>query len=97
MAVNAGSKRSVELLQRAVNKQVEPPLTVDGSLGPLTRAALRRLATLGVLRELCADLLLERQAHYSNLCARDREQVKFLRGWLKRALELRALCDELGG
>jgi lysozyme family protein len=81
MAVNAGPKRAVVLLQRAAGIA-----DLDGILGPLTLSAVRALAAAFGEPALRNAYLLERVAFYTRLVARDPSQQKFFRGWIGRAL-----------
>lgn len=99
-AVNCGVERAGQLLQRVLNGfGAEPPLVVDGRLGPLTLSALGRLEGMDwpvMLRALVENLLFERLAHYEATCARRPSNRLFLLGWLRRVLDLRGLCREMG-
>ena len=85
MAVNAGRKRAVKILQKAVNTFAdgdEPKLKVDGKLGTKTRAATNALD--GV--ELMAALREKHAAFYKALVKKDPDRYgDFLEGWLNRA------------
>lgn len=92
-AVNSGVVASVKLLQRALNATFRTyfglePLTVDGGLGPVTRARLQLAFdknhapdALAAYRKAAAD-------RYIAIVARDTTQRKYIAGWLKRASEL---------
>lgn len=74
MAVNAGPKRAIKLLQRSLHQ------TEDGVLGFKTMGALRA-ADKEVLRDAYAT---ERMRFYRSLVASKPSLSKFLDGWLKR-------------
>jgi lysozyme family protein len=78
--VNAGA-RAAELLQRVLNELgAQPPLEVDGDIGPRTMAALASADPRAVYRRY-------KQGHiryYRDLVARRPPLGKFLKGWLKR-------------
>lgn len=76
-AVNHGVGRAAHLLQEALG------VPVDGKIGPQTLAAAAKLAPA----ELVTRMLWERVEFYQLISKG--EQVKFLRGWLARVLELR--------
>lgn len=85
--VNVGPGGAVKMLQRALNRLgAEPPLVVDGAVGPRTRAGLgAALAGPGAEDRLLAALSREQEAHYRRLVDRNPGQARFLRGWLRRA------------
>lgn len=76
-SVNAGKRTAVKLAQIVTG--VEP----DGVIGPKTVAAINAMDTeLFVLR-----FTLAKVARYNAIVAKDRSQLKFLHGWLNRALK----------
>ncbi|MGE0451074.1 MAG: glycoside hydrolase family 108 protein [Vicinamibacterales bacterium] len=76
-AVNHGPSRANHLLQQALG------VMADGTLGPITlSAAMRADATL-----LVREMLWERVEFYHMISKGD--QIKFLRGWLARVIQLR--------
>lgn len=96
--VNAGPKRAVTFLQRALNvlnarqrgyKDVE----VDGDLGPATLEALTKLFSWRQKTE--AELVLLRAleslqgAHYIALAEANESQEDFVYGWLRTRLSLK--------
>jgi lysozyme family protein len=85
-AVNLGTGRAVILLQRAL-VACGWGLVVDGDLGPATmNAALHHPAG-----DVWARLLQERTAFYQNIALSHPTMAKFLKGWLARVNDLRAL------
>lgn len=78
--VNAG-QHAFRLLQRVLNDLgVQPPLVVDGTMGPATRAALSLAEPVQVYR-------LYRQgriAYYQGLARSQPGLQPFLKGWLNR-------------
>ena len=74
-AVLSGPRHAVKDLQRAIGR-----VTVDGQLGPQTRAALRQQGVAGVH----ARLLQVRAARIGRIVQRDSTQARFLTGWLTR-------------
>ena len=74
-AVLSGPRHAVKDLQRAIGG-----VTVDGQLGPQTRAALRQQGVAGVH----ARLLQVRAARIGRIVHRDPSQARFLNGWLAR-------------
>jgi len=81
IGVNAGLVTAVKLLQKAVNLLANPPLAVDGQVGPMTLAAANGQAPPALLAAIC-----QVQADYYNaIVAKNPGQAVFLKGWLKRA------------
>ena len=68
-------RQAVRDLQRAIGR-----VTVDGQLGPQTRAALRQQGVAGVH----ARLLQVRAVRIGRIVQRDSTQARFLTGWLTR-------------
>lgn len=78
LGVHAGPTQAIVLAQRAVK------VPEDGVLGPRTRAAI--LAhDVAAFRKLFAS---ERIGFYLHLILKRPSQVKYARGWIRRALEL---------
>jgi lysozyme family protein len=75
MAVNAGVKRSVELLQRAVGT------IVDGRIGPMTLKAVNGHPRQS---ELVWRYKYERVCHYARIAGKNTKLAKFLNGWISR-------------
>lgn len=84
LAVHAGPRAAVAVLQRAVNL-VRPPgvelLQVDGRLGPRSLAALHACPEGLLLRAFCS----EQADFYLAIIASDPTQASFRRNWLSRA------------
>lgn len=74
-AVLSGTRQAVKDLQRAIGG-----VTVDGRLGPQTRAAFARRGVAVVH----AQLIQVRAARIGRIVQRRPEQARFLRGWLAR-------------
>lgn len=70
MAVNAGPHWGAVLLQRALG------ITADGRIGPITRVAINRATSTGLVLEYTKQKI----DYYKSL-----HQPKWLRGWLNRA------------
>ena len=78
--VNAGGSAS-KLLQGVLNELgVQPPVAVDGDIGPGTMAALNRTDQRAVYRRYKQG----RIDYYQDLVAKRPALGKFLNGWLKR-------------
>ncbi len=86
-AVNHGPRRAIKFVQNVVNEAGrEPPLDVDGAMGPNTRAGTEwSLAQMG--EYFLAALIVERRNFYRVIVANNPSQRVFLRGWMNRANE----------
>lgn len=82
MAVNMGAHRAVTLLQRALG-DCGHPIADDGALGPITIACANSLDPNTVL----VALRVQAQRYYVDLVEADPDDMKFLHGWIKRAME----------
>ncbi|MFN3858403.1 MAG: glycoside hydrolase family 108 protein [Caulobacter sp.] len=86
-AVNGGTTAAIKLLQRALNRTARVTgtvLTVDGQLGPKTRAAVA--ARPG--ERLLTEYRLVAAERYEAIVRADPSQTKYRKGWLRRAREL---------
>jgi lysozyme family protein len=82
MSVNGGEGTEIKLLQKAVNSfHVGNPLTVDGSLGPATVAAVNAVNPL----TLVAAFQQAQEDHYRAVVAANPAKAKYLAVWLARA------------
>lgn len=81
MAVNMGSSRAHRLLQIAINRLRDKPITVDGILGGETMGAANELDAEELRQELrdCA------RHKYLEILAANPLLERFRRGWLNRA------------
>jgi len=78
--VNAGDQAS-KLLQKGLNELgAQPPLDVDGDIGPGTMATLKRMDQNALYRHYKQG----RIDYYQALVAKRPELGKFLKGWLNR-------------
>lgn len=75
-AVNSGVRVAVKLAQ------IVAGTTPDGSFGPKTLAALQAIDP----QHFKAAYALAKIARYRDIVARDKEQSKFLLGWINRTL-----------
>lgn len=83
-AVNHGPRRAIKFLQLVCNEAGYGPLTVDGLMGPKTKAQAN--ACLEYLQQwMLLALIEERQMFYLNIVDHNPQQQVFLKGWLKRA------------
>lgn len=76
-AVNAGVKVATKMVQ------IIAGVTTDGKVGEKTLAALNSLQ----VEYFRASFALAKIARYRDIVAKDRTQLKFLLGWINRALE----------
>lgn len=90
IAVNNGSGTAVKLLQQALNQagDLNPPLAVDGFIGPATIAAANAGGPSGLRR-----LLILRQKLYYNIVTSHPTDRKFLKGWTNRNNDLATLVN----
>lgn len=79
--VTSHPRTSAKALQRAVG------VTADGSIGPITLAAVNSADP----RALFGAVLSAREAFYRSIVDRDPTQSRFLNGWLNRCAEFRAM------
>jgi len=80
-AVNMGSPNAHRILQRAL-RQLGYKLKVDGQMGPRTLRATNEAFMEMLLPELRAYAAV----YYAKIVARKPEQVKWLYGWMRRAV-----------
>jgi len=81
MAVNAGPKQAAKLLQRAIG------VTDDGIIGPQTLERVNVLDPTVMVKNYVG----KRVDFYIDLCVADVTQLKFLKGWIRRAI---AFCNK---
>ena len=84
LRANFGVAGGNRLAQVAANELVEPPTTVDGMWGPDTVATINAADPAAMLYELATAAANRYQAIVNN----DPSQETFLRGWMRRALDL---------
>lgn len=81
VAVNLGLRAGTRVAQRAC-ALVGHPVTVDGEMGPLTRAALAATDPVQMVAAIC----VEQARHYERLITRDPARFGlYERGWMRRA------------
>jgi lysozyme family protein len=81
-AVNAGLKVACSLAQTVATRVLGLPVAVDGIIGPKTLIALAQCDP----DRFVAEYTLGRVAYYCGLVRRNRAQIKFIIGWVSRAL-----------
>lgn len=84
LRVNFGVSGGNRIVQQAVNNLVEPPTAVDGRWGPDTLNSVNSCDPAMLLDELATVAA----ARYQAIADANPAQEVFLRGWLKRALDL---------
>lgn len=88
MALNAGPRAAVKVLQRAINSGPwtgsAPSLLVDGWLGPVTAEALAEWSKFTTWKQL-QSIMNERESFYRKIVAVRPANGAFLTGWLNRA------------
>jgi lysozyme family protein len=88
LRVNFGVAGGNRIAQMAANELVDPPTTVDGRWGPDTVATINAADPASMLDELATAAA----ARYQAIVDRDPSQETFLRGWMRRALDLPVLA-----
>lgn len=86
-AVVAGPSRAVRALQRALT-DARCPVAVDGSYGDRTHAAVDSVNRAGLAMELLQAMRRRQAEHFLSILARNKSQLVFAVGWLRRALDL---------
>jgi len=84
LRVNFGVAGGNRLAQQAANVLVEPATAVDGRWGPDTVASINAADPSAMLDELATAAANRYQAIVNN----DPSQETFLRGWMRRALDV---------
>ena len=93
LRVNFGVAGGNRIVQMAVNNLVEPPTAVDGRWGQDTLNSVNSCDPAMLLDELATVAA----ARYQAIANANPTQEVFLRGWLKRALDLPELGIVAGG
>ena len=85
--VLCGTVRAREMAQASCNSLgAEPPLQIDGIVGPLSAAAINHFGA-GFIKRFAADL----RRYFADIVARDPSQEEFINGWDNRANRIAAL------
>jgi lysozyme family protein len=79
-AVNHGPAKAIKWLQTALH------ITVDGIIGPHTLAAMNAMDSDGDSRLTRMFILRQRIQFYGAIVVSDPTQLRFLSGWLNRAV-----------
>ena len=80
LAVNMGTRKANELLQRAL-RAVENPVKEDGIIGSITLTAVNNSNEAALL----ATIRSEVAGYYRSIVMKNASQQKFINGWLNRA------------
>lgn len=82
MLVNMGPGKAARILQRGANGVIDPPLVIDGGIGPKTLKALKnRKVDIGKIRSA-------RIYAYCMMISRKPKLIRFLEGWIERTLSV---------
>ena len=87
IGVNCGTGTSIKLLQKAVNTLANPPIDVDGKLGPGTLGTANGLPPAVLMQAICQV----QKSYYQSIVDRNSSQSVFLKGWLARAASIPAV------
>ncbi|MBF0589029.1 MAG: glycoside hydrolase family 108 protein [Magnetococcales bacterium] len=78
MAVNSGLRAAAKTLQKALN------VPADGVIGPQTLGAAKQAGRLALIDRLMAG----RALYFAEIGIRRTQSRKFLKGWMRRAMEV---------
>jgi lysozyme family protein len=84
-SVNAGSNRSIKLLQQAVG------VVDDGLIGPATLKAVNN----SDLKETLEQFSAAKESFYKGIVDKNQTQVKFIKGWLARIDEVEQSASKM--
>jgi len=87
-AVNTGPKTSLKFLQNAINKTLNRNLVIDGIVGSKTLAELGNIQTSEDKEKFLCNYRSYRVLYYTNITIKKPKFLKYLKGWIKRALEI---------
>lgn len=102
MAVNSGvggrSSRGVALgaganLQKTI-AALGQKITIDGSVGPMTLAALDKVLETVSAKDVAAKYNDLREAYYHSIVRSRPANQKYLNGWLRRLNNVRKVCSK---
>lgn len=92
LAVNAGAGRAAIVLQEGINTLYPNAIAkLAPNVGPLTRTWSKQAAADGRQLDLCLACLDRREDWYRRLAKARPTSAAFLRGWLNRTADCRAL------
>ena len=81
-AVNMGVRTASKLLQRAAKTFLKKEPTIDGIIGPKTVSAVKKVPE----NQLLSELAVQQCRRYVHLCLKNPKLAKFIKGWLRRAI-----------
>jgi len=88
MAINHGPRNAIRMLQRVVNAAGFGPITLDGRMGPQTRAAVENAASR--MGPVLQNAIVEERIRYYHMKVEQHPPNKvFIKGWLRRAESFR--------
>ena len=87
-AVNTGFKTALKILQNSINKTTGSNLLVDGIIGNKTLNALKEIKTDKDKERLYCNYKSYRVLYYTNITVKNPKYLKFIKGWIKRAVEI---------
>lgn len=98
-SVNCGVSASGKFLQTALNIYLElrgnnTMLKIDGIIGEKTIKVIESISSISHAQFVCSRVNDERIAYYLDVCKRNKSQMAFLSGWIRRVLELEKICLE---
>ena len=81
MAINAGIKTSIKILQKSISDVYDIKIDVDGIIGKVTLSYTNNDDKLEDLRK---QIIIERENYYKSIVKQHPKNLKFLDGWLTR-------------
>lgn len=90
MAVNAGIKTSIKLLQNAICDVFDIKIDVDGLLGKIS---LSYINNVDKMEELEKAFIQKRISYYESIVKTHPKNLKFLKGWLNRIKNTTAFVE----
>lgn len=86
-AINHGAKNPIKWLQKITNQALDARLKMDGMIGTKTATAVNEFVELAGSKIANNAMVEERVEFYLRLIERKPSQIKFRRGWMRRAKE----------
>lgn len=88
-AVNSSTDRAVKILQQTINDFAFADIKVDGDFGPKTLATLSEVLEENDQVGIINTYLLHRCLFLNNILEKNKDQIKWLRGWIERVEALK--------
>lgn len=82
-AVHTGSHKTIRLLQGSVNNCSLQRIELDGYIGPVTVNAINKIIETRMLLSYFKLAIVD---YYTDLCDVYPSDIKYLKGWIRRAL-----------